>query len=79
MTIRHKLAGLLIFGLTLGFEPVVHAGPFEDGLAAYQHGDHATAKRLWQPLADQGVASAQFNLGTIYSKGEGVTESKGSA
>jgi TPR repeat protein len=27
---------------------------FEDGMAAYQRGDYATAMRLWRPIADQG-------------------------
>jgi len=42
------------------------AGPFEDGVAAYQRGDYATALRLLQPLAEHGNADAQFNLGIIY-------------
>jgi hypothetical protein len=28
--------------------------PFEDGVAAYERGDYATAMRLWRPLAEQG-------------------------
>ena len=27
----------------------------------------------WLPLAKQGIAKAQYNLGLIYSKGKGVT------
>ena len=27
---------------------------------------------MWRPLADQGYASAQFNLGTMYTNGRGV-------
>ena len=34
-------------------------------------GDYATALRLWRPLADQGDASAQYNLGVMYAKGRG--------
>ena len=41
------------------------AGPFEDGFAAYQRGDYATAMQLWLPLADQGDAVAQYNLGVL--------------
>ena len=26
----------------------------------------------WLPLAEQGIAEAQYNLGLIYSKGQGV-------
>lgn len=27
----------------------------------------------WKPLAEQGIAEAQYNLGLIYSKGQGVS------
>ena len=42
------------------------AGAWEDGVAAYQRGDYATALTLWQPLAERGDARAQNNLGVIY-------------
>jgi uncharacterized protein len=48
------------------------AGPLEDGEAAYQREDYATAYRLLGPLADQGNAEAQDMLGTMYVVGEGV-------
>jgi len=48
------------------------AGPFEDGLAAYDRDDYATALRLWRPLADAGDATAQYNLGIMYRNGRGV-------
>lgn len=49
----------------------VAAGPFEDGFAAYEGGDYATALEIWRPLAEQGVAAAQYNLGVMYRNGEG--------
>jgi hypothetical protein len=33
-----------------------------------------TALRFLQPLADQGVAAAQFNLGLMYANGRGVSK-----
>ena len=48
------------------------AGPLEDGYAAYNRGDNATALRLMRPLAEQGNDTAQYNLGLIYLFGEGV-------
>jgi TPR repeat protein len=45
---------------------------FDKGLAAYESGDFATALREWRPLAEQGNADAQFNLGVMYYKGRGV-------
>ena len=48
------------------------AGPLEDAGAAYERGDYATALTLWRPLADQGDAHAQYNLGRMYDDGRGV-------
>jgi len=48
------------------------AGPFEDARAAYRNGDYATALQLWQPLAEQGDANAQFWMGAAYDLGRGV-------
>jgi uncharacterized protein len=39
----------------------------EDGQAAYQIGDYATALEIFRSLAEQGNASAQFNLGVMYA------------
>ena len=50
------------------------AGPFEDAMAAYEAGDYATAVRSIRPLADQGLAVAQFNLGIMYAQGRGVPQ-----
>ena len=47
---------------------------FQKGFAAAQTGDFATALREWTPLAEQGVAQAQFNLGLMYSLGNGVLQ-----
>jgi TPR repeat protein len=35
---------------------------FDEGLAAYERGDYATAVEEWLPIAEQGHASAQVNL-----------------
>ena len=48
------------------------ADDLDDGLAAYNDGDYATALKLWKPLAEQGDAEAQYNLGQMYQYGEGV-------
>ena len=47
---------------------------FEKGAAAAQSGDFATALKEWQPLAEQGNAIAQYNLGMIYQNGYGVIQ-----
>lgn len=50
------------------------AGPFEDGLAAFDQQQFATALKLWLPLAQQGHRAAQFNVGVLYEKGLGVAQ-----
>jgi TPR repeat protein len=48
------------------------AGPWEDGMAAYNRGDYTPAIRLFRPLAEQGNPKAQSVLGVMFRKGEGV-------
>ncbi len=52
---------------------------FSQGVAAYKRGDFATALRIWRPLAEQGDADAQSNLGLMYDNGEGVPENDAEA
>ena len=47
-------------------------GGLSSGMDANNRGDHATALREWQPLAKQGHAIAQYNLGLLYANGQGV-------
>lgn len=47
-------------------------GPVDDGLAAYQKGDFATALKLWLPAAEKGHVIAQNNLAILYDRGQGV-------
>jgi hypothetical protein len=43
--------------------------------AALDRGDSAQALKKWRPLAVKGDADAQRNLGVMYEKGEGVSQS----
>jgi TPR repeat protein len=76
---------LLTVALTLSAVPVaagvlalsaapVSAGVSDDALAAYQRGDYAEAMQLWRPLAEQGNALAQYNLGVMYANGTGAPQ-----
>ncbi len=47
---------------------------FKAGVEAYERGDYATALTEIRPLAQQGLAEAQFNLGVMHSKGQGVPQ-----
>jgi hypothetical protein len=66
MQITYKLLILLTLSLT-----PANAADFQKGFAAYESGDYATALLEWKPLAEQGNADAQHNLGEIYSKSKG--------
>ncbi len=77
-TPKAKLAGLALIaalcaGFTLGLTAPAWAG-WDEGVAAAKRGDYATALREWRPLAEQGVAKAQFNLGFMYRNGLGVPQ-----
>ena len=44
------------------------------GVAAGKNGDFETALREFKPLAEQGYAPAQYNLGVMYADGNGVEQ-----
>jgi hypothetical protein len=60
---KHPIAATF---LVLSFAAPVAAGPLEDANAAIKRRDYATALRLIRPLAEQGNANAQYNLGVFY-------------
>ena len=68
-----KRIRMMVLPLLLAVQGLAWSG-FDEGLAAYDRGDYATTQREWRPLAEQGDASAQYNLGLMYHKGEGVPQ-----
>jgi TPR repeat protein len=54
--------------------PPAFSADYQKGLTAYESGDYATALREWTPLAKQGNADAQFDLGVMYELGQGVPQ-----
>ena len=48
---------------------------FKKGLNSYAKRDYEDAFDKWNPLAQQGLAEAQFNLGRMYALGKGVISS----
>ena len=46
----------------------------DDADAAWLSKDFATALRMYRSLAEQGYASAQFNLGLMYDDGQGTPQ-----
>ncbi len=66
-------------GLALAlFLVFLQAGPAWAGLdeayAAYRRGDYEATLRELRPLAEQGLAEAQFDLAAMYNFGEGVPQ-----
>ncbi len=51
-----------------------NAAPIDDANAAYDRGDYAQALKILRPLAAQGNANAQNNIGYMYLDGKGVTQ-----
>lgn len=67
---------MLRFLSTLALSIVCLAAPawadFKAGEKAHQRNDYATALREWQPLAKQGQAAAQYQIGLLHANGQGV-------
>lgn len=49
------------------------------GLKAFEAGDYASALNEWHPLAQQGSARAQVNVGKMYATGAGVPKNEAEA
>jgi TPR repeat protein len=71
------IAGMIAIMLARGEAAV--AGPWEDGMVAYNRGDYVPAVKLFRPLAQAGNAKAQNVMGVMYRKGEGVARSSAKA
>jgi hypothetical protein len=68
------LCGLILAAQLLG-GPGALAGPWEDGMAAYNRGDYVPAITVFRAMAAQGNARAQGLLGVMYRRGQGVSRS----
>jgi TPR repeat protein len=76
MKLKRVIAAIV---LVSAFAAPVAAGTFEDAVDAHARGDYAKALRLIRPLANDGDASAQFNLGLMYTTGQGVQQDDAAA
>ncbi|MBW2520859.1 MAG: sel1 repeat family protein [Deltaproteobacteria bacterium] len=70
--------GVLPFGtmllMVLMTSSSLFAGNFEEGLKAAQEKDYQKAYKLWIIEADKGDPFAQFNLGIMFERGDGVPQ-----
>jgi len=71
---KRLLTTLVVLTSLLGSGGAVWAQDFVKGSVAYISGDFATALKEWKPLAEQGDAAAQYNLGQMYRFGKGVIQ-----
>jgi uncharacterized protein len=68
-----KIIRIMVLSLLLSIHGLALGG-FEEGAKAYNRGDYGTALREWRPLAEQGNADAQLNMGFMYDNGYGVPQ-----
>lgn len=69
-----------VLGASLMFLPCIGSAQdsapassaFQSAMHAYQLRDYRRAIQLWWPLAQQGNPAAQYNVGRMYARGEGV-------
>ena len=47
---------------------------YQEGVRAYEQKDYTTAIKQFGLLAEQGIARAQYNLGSMYQQGQGVPQ-----
>jgi TPR repeat protein len=69
-----RLAAVGLLGF-LAFGPAIAApadAEFRKGLSAYNSGDYARAKSIWEPLAANEDAASQTGLGFMYHRGFGM-------
>lgn len=72
---RGILTNLLVAAaLSIASVAQTAAEPGDEAYEALQDGEYATALRLVLPIAEQGEAWAQFNLGLMYHLGHGVQQ-----
>ena len=68
---RRGLAALLLIA---AFAVTAQAQSLEDGMAAYERKGNETAYQIMRSHAGQCYDPAQFNLGLMYDKGQGVPQ-----
>ncbi|MGY8662999.1 hypothetical protein Q3C01_11590 [Bradyrhizobium sp. UFLA05-109] len=75
-----KLVVSSLIAAALGMtSPKAMAGPWEDGMAAYNRGDYVPAIQVFRGMAKAGNAKAQGMLGAMYQRGQGVAKSSARA
>ena len=74
MNVRKLIQHLPIVIALLVMPSLSHSADFDKGYEAYRAGNYETALKEFRPLAEQGLAEAQNNLGVMYETGRGVIQ-----
>ena len=64
----------ITFLLFLDSPSIAVIDDYQDAVDAYNREDYKTSYQLMLPLAKKGFAQAQYNLGVMYEKGNGVKQ-----
>ena len=76
---RKLVIGSLIAAALGATSVAAMAGPWEDGMAAYNRGDYVPAIQVFRGMARAGNTKAQGMLGAMYQRGQGVAKSSSHA
>ena len=71
---KRFLPALLVFTLLIKNVGVSRSADFQKGVEAYNKSDYVSTLREWTPLAEQGDADVQYNLGVMHDLGQGVRQ-----
>lgn len=77
-SLMQRLIALFLFLAVFASAPLA-AQDFDAGVVAFRGGDYAAALEQWMPLAEQGNAEAQRNIGIMFQQGLGVPQSDAEA
>ena len=72
--LKRFIAILLFSTLVLGCPNSPATGSFDDARKAYKAGDYKKALEIFKPLVEQGDSKAQFILGVMHGRGQGVPQ-----
>lgn len=73
---RFLIVAMAVLAMGLG---TTRAGPAAGSEATQEEDNHADELKMLRPLAAQGNATAQFNLGVLHDFGRGVSQDYGEA
>ena len=74
LDIRATLAALIMVLCLVPVSLFASEDKFIEGLSAYFSGNYDKAADIWHPLAQQGHAKAQYQLGKMYDFAEGIPQ-----